>query len=83
MAIVGEGFVRMFQQAFPRGSFRRRHGGRQVDKPLWIGGEAAHDFQSGRGVLFADGDVVVETRGDDALAQDVINIQKIIELLLG
>ena len=47
----------------------RRHRGRQVDQPLRIGGEAAHHFQRGDGVLFADRDVVVQPSGDDPLAR--------------
>ncbi|RFC52732.1 MAG: hypothetical protein DVB22_000315 [Verrucomicrobia bacterium] len=83
VAVVGEGFRRVFQQAVAAAGGARRHGGREVDEPFRIGGEAAHDFEGGGGVFLADGDIAVPFRANDPLADDVLDIEHVVVLLLG
>jgi hypothetical protein len=82
MAIVREGFSRMFEKSRLLAGFRRRHGGRKIDKPFGIDGEAAHDFERGHGVFLRNSDAGMEARSDEALAGDVFEVEKIVEGLL-
>ena len=57
-SVIGERLASGTRGIRPRPArFAGRHGGRQVDQPLRIGGKAAHDFQSRHGVLFPDRDI--------------------------
>ncbi len=82
MAIVGEGFGRMLEQAGFVAGLGGRHCRRKIDEPFGIGGEAAHDFERGHGVFFADGDVGMQPRSDEALADYVCEIEKVVVSLL-
>jgi len=57
--------------------------GGQINEPFWIGGESAHHFQGGDGVLLSNRDGSVEVRVDDPLADHIFDIEQIIQLLLG
>ena len=60
------------------GRFGGRHCRGEIDQPFGIGGEAAHDFESGHGVFFGDGYVVMEARGDKALSDNIRYIEKVV-----
>ncbi len=75
--VIGEGFGGMFEPAVERRGFRGRHGRRQVDQQTRIDGEAAHDFKRRSGVFLADDDVARQVGFDDALADDVLDIEPV------
>ena len=47
-----------------------------------IGGEAAHHFQRGDGVLFADRNVAMQAGLDHSLARHVLEVEHIVQHLL-
>src|SRR5207237_8751350 len=58
---------RMFQQVVPLAGLAGRHCGRQIDQPLGVYCKAAHHFEGGDGVLFADGQIAMQSGLDDSL----------------
>ena len=72
----------MLQQVGLLAGLTRRHRGRQVNEPLRVHGEAAHHFERGDGVFFANGQVAVQLGFNNALADDIINVENIILRLL-
>ena len=82
-AVVGERLGGMLQQARLAAGLAGRHGGRQVDQPLRVGGEPAHHLQGRRGVLLADRDVAPQPGRDDPLAEHVLGVEHLVVGLLG
>src|ERR1051325_6671964 len=74
---VVERFGWVFQEAWFRRGLAGRHGGREIDEPAGLYGEAAHDFQGGGGVFCSDHYVAGMAGGDDALAEDVGGVQEV------
>ena len=60
----------------------RRHRGRQVDDPPWIGRKAAHDLQGCSGVFLTHRDCARQPGFDLPLARDVVKVEHIVVLLL-
>ena len=81
-AVVGERLGGMFQQARFAARLARRHGGRQVDQPLRVGGETAHHFQRRRGMGLPNRDVSPQPGRDDPLAQHVLGVENLVVGLL-
>jgi hypothetical protein len=82
MAVIGKSLVRVLQQVSVLAGFARRHGRGQVNQPFRIAGKPAHHLERRRGVLFTDRDVTVQPSMNDALSDNIFNIQQVIELLL-
>ena len=61
---------------------RRGHGWRKINEPLGIDRETAHHFQCGDSVLFADGDARNEPSIDDSFADNIFQIEGVIERVL-
>ena len=51
------GILQIFRQ---RRRLARRHGRRQINDPMWIGGEAAHHFQRRDRILLANRDLALQ-----------------------
>src|SRR5207249_9997008 len=72
VAVVRERFRRMLEQAGFLAGLRGRDGGRQVDEPFRVDGEAADHLERGYRVFLADGDATREPGRDQALAEHVL-----------
>ena len=83
VTVVSESLGRMFEKAGFMTGLAGRHGGRKVDKPFGVGGEATHHFESGHGVFSGDSDVVLQAGADEAFAGDVGEVEKVVVDLLG
>ena len=81
-AVIRERLLWMLEQVGLLARLARRHRRRQIDEPPGVGGEAAHHLQGRARVLFADRDVALQARLDEALAQHVVDVQHIVVLLL-
>jgi hypothetical protein len=55
---------------------------RQIDEPFRVGGEAAHGFQRGRGILFSNRDRTMQPGIDDPFPKHVFHVEQIIVTLL-
>src|SRR6202167_6275426 len=82
LAEIGESFRWIFEIVGASRGFTRRHRRRQIDEPMGIGGEAAHDLQCRNRMLFSDGDIALQPRLYKTLASDVFQIEYVIEFLL-
>ena len=73
----------MLQEAFGLAGLARRHGRRQVDQPLGVGGEPAHDLQAA--VAFSSRMVTVPRRRVVMirLPMHILGVQQVVVLLLG
>ncbi len=80
--IVRKRLGRVFEKAVLVARFARRHRGRQIDEPFWIGGEAAHYLQGRHGVFLADRHAGAQPGRDDPLAEHVLGVQQIVVNLL-
>ena len=82
-AVVSEDFGRMLEQAGGVAGLAGRHGRRQIDQPLRVDGESAHDFERGRRVFFADRDLAAQAGRDDPLAEYIFGVEQVVTGLLG
>jgi hypothetical protein len=76
-SVRDERFAGMLEQVRTARGGRRGHGGREVDEPAGVDGEAAHHLEGSGGVLGADGDAGLETGVDDPLAEHVVGIEQL------
>src|SRR6185503_6542807 len=82
MPEVSKRLGRVFEQIRLATRLRWRHRWRQIDQPLRIGRKPAHHFESGNAVLFPDRYVPIKTRGNNALAGNVLDIKNVVVFLL-
>ena len=59
-----------------------RHRGRQIDEPFWIYCKSAHHLQGCDRILFSNRDVAVQPRVNDPLADDILDVEQVIQLLM-
>ena len=80
--VVSKGFFRMFEQSVTFTGLTWGHRGRQIDEPLWIYCKSAHHLQGCDRILFSNRDVAVQPRVNDPLADDILDVEQVIQLLL-
>ena len=72
----------MFEQSVTFTGLTWGHRGRQIDEPLWIYCKSAHHLQGCDRILFSNRDVAVQPRVNDPLADDILDVEQVIQLLL-